>query len=503
MWIDNLIGIFAPQAALRRKEARAALNLIKRDYEAAKFGRRTDGWWTSGTSANTEVLSAGTKLRDRARDLVRNNPYAKKAVRIFSDNFIGTGIIPEARSPSDKLNKQIMKAWEDWVVYSDAEGDLDFYGLQALIIRSTFESGECFVRCLDREFENDTNLVPIQLQVFESDYLDITKSDTSGKIRQGIEFDNKGRRTGYWLYKSHPGDSVSGSSNQASIRIPADEILHIYEKDRPGQIRGVTSFAPVLLRLKNLDDYDDAELWRKKIEACFAAFVIQNSGSEGPTLGSIALHRNSTSDQTRIETFRPGMIEYLKPGEDVRFGSPTGDAHYESYKRSQLHAIAAGLGITYEQLTGDLSQVNYSSLRAGLLEFRRMIETLRWQMFIPMFCEPVWRRFIDRAYIAGLISKIDYSVNWTAPKFEMIDPLKDAEADTMMMRNGTLTLRKAIANRGFDPDTQIEEIARTNELLDKHSIILDSDPRYTGNCSIDNVENTNEKDTNEKQVEAN
>jgi lambda family phage portal protein len=183
--------------------------------------------------------------------------------------------------------------------------------------------------------------------------------------------------------------------------------------------------------------------------------------------------------QKRAEAFRPGMIEYLKPGEDVKFGAPTSDANYAAYMRAQLHAIAAGLGITYEQLTGDLSQVNYSSLRAGLLEFRRSVETLRWQVFIPQFCVPVWRRFIDRAFLAGRIGKIDYGVSWTPPKFEMIDPLKDAQADTLMMRNGTLTLREAIANRGFDPDQQIEDIAATNQLLDEKKIILDSDPRYT------------------------
>ncbi len=492
-----------PREALHRKQARLSMNLLQsRAYDAAKLTRRTDGWLTSGTSANAEISFAGGKLRDRARDLVRNNPYAKKALRIFSDNFIGTGIIPEARSSSEKLNKQIMRTWNDWVACSDAEGDLNFYGLQALIVRSVFESGECFVRYCDIAQKTDcdsSKTVPMQLQVLEGDHLDTTKTGLAASkssavdIRQGIEFDKTGKRVAYWLHTSHPGDSGLGifaglgAHSNASIRIPADEILHIYEKDRPGQIRGVSSFAPVLLRLKDLDDYDDAELWRKKIEACFAAFVIQNSGSEGPTLGSLASVGKDGRNQERVEAFRPGMIEYLKPGEDVRFGSPTGDAHYESYKRVQLHAIAAGLGVTYEQLTGDLSQVNYSSLRAGLLEFRRMIETLRWQMFIPMFCEPVWRRFIDRAYIAGLISKIDYSVNWTAPKFEMIDPLKDAEADTMMMRNGTLTLREAIANRGFDPDTQIEEIAKTNELLDAHKIVLDSDARHNKNNTQSSV----------------
>lgn len=185
-----------------------------------------------------------------------------------------------------------------------------------------------------------------------------------------------------------------------------------------------------------------------------------------------------------MEQFRPGMIEYLHPGEDIRFGNPTSDGNYESYERVQLHAIAAGLGITYEQLTGDLSQVNYSSLRAGLLEFRSLIEMLRWQVFIPKVCAPVWRRFIERAFIAGGISKIDYAVTWTPPKFEMIDPLKDAQADTMMMRNGTLTLKEAIARHGFNPEQQLQEIADTAQKLDEFGLVLDSDPRTTAKSGV-------------------
>jgi len=493
MWIDDVIGVFAPMAAVRRKQARMALNVMKRAYEGAKIGRRTDSWITPSSSANGEIASAGHRLRDRARDIGRNNPYGKKARRIFSDNFVGTGIIPQARTGSDRLNKQIMAAWQSWTSQADIEGTCDFYAMQSLIVRSMFESGECFVRFRDQP--SSSNLaVPFQLQVLEADYLDTTRTyqlpGNSGYIQQGIEFDAQGRRAAYWMWPKHPGDNLLIWQKFQSSRIPADQILHIYEKDRPGQIRGATSFASVILRMRDLEDYDDAELWRKKIESCFAAFVIQNSGSEGPVLGSIAqtnsqgLGGDTGLQGKRVEAFRPGMVEYLKPGEDVRFGSPTSDANYPNYTRVQLHAIAAGLGVTYEQLTGDLSQVNYSSLRAGLLEFRRMIETLRWQVFIPMFCMPVWRRFIDRAYIAGIIGKIDYSVSWTPPKFEMVDPLKDAQADTMMMRNGTLTLREAIANQGYDPDKQIEEIAETNALLDKNKIILDSDPRHTSQNGI-------------------
>jgi lambda family phage portal protein len=256
-----------------------------------------------------------------------------------------------------------------------------------------------------------------------------------------------------------------------------------------------------MLRMRDLDGYDDAELLRKKIEACFAAFVVQNNGADGPILGNVVSNSESggkNSQPKRIEQFRPGMIEYLHPGEDVRFGNPSSDGNYESYERVQLHAIAAGLGITYEQLTGDLSQVNYSSLRAGLLEFRSLIEMLRWQVFIPKVCAPVWRRFIERAFIAGAISKVDYAVGWTPPKFEMIDPLKDAQADTLMMRNGTLTIKEAIARHGFDPEPQLQEIANTAQKLDEFGLVLDSDPRTTAKSGV--VQTPNDGATNDQNT---
>jgi len=146
MWIDDVIGLFSPMAGFRRKQARMAMLVAGRAYDGAKTGRRTDGWMTSGTSANAEIGSAGNRLRDRARDLARNNPYGKKAKRVFSDNFVGTGIVPQARTGSDRLNKQIMAAWEEFTQSADAEGDYDFYGLEALVVRSLFESGECFIR---------------------------------------------------------------------------------------------------------------------------------------------------------------------------------------------------------------------------------------------------------------------------------------------------------------------------------------------------------------------
>ncbi|NBO19344.1 MAG: phage portal protein [Proteobacteria bacterium] len=492
MWLDDLIGVFSPVSGLKRKQARVALDIMQRGYEGAKTGRRIDDWLTTGASANKEIASAGNRLRERARDLVRNNPYGSKAVEVFVGNAIGTGIIPQASTGSDRLNKQIMAAWEEWETACDAEGDLDFYGIQSMAARAIFESGECFVRFRDRPYSQEFR-VPFQLQVLEADFLDTTKNMPAGSgnyINQGVEFDKYNRRVAYWMWPQHPGENAIGAMRLQSVRIPADQIVHLFRKQRPGQFRGVTAFAPSIVRMRDLDGYDDAELWRKKIEACFAAFVTQVNGSDGPIVGNVVKQTassgasGSSNDPDKLEQFRPGMIEYLQPGEDIRFGNPNSDGNYESYERVQLHAIAAGLGITYEQLTGDLSQVNYSSLRAGLLEFRRLVEMLRWQVFVPKLCVPVWRKFIERAYVAGEISKIDYGVSWTPQKFEMIDPLKDAQADTLMIRNGTLTLKEAIARQGYDPEKQIEEIAATNKLLDDKEIILDCDPRYTAKSGI-------------------
>ena len=137
----------------------------------------------------------------------------------------------------------------------------------------------------------------------------------------------------------------------------------------------------------------------------------------------------------------------------------------------------------YELLTGDLSQVNYSSLRGGLVEFRRMVDALQWQLVIPGFCEPVWRwfQFLSKqfwaAWVAGMIPNPMVKVEWQPPRFDAVDPLKDAQADLLMLRSGTLTLAQAIARQGYDPASQLGEIAEMNALLDRLKIVLDSDPR--------------------------
>lgn len=475
-WFDRAIGAVAPGLGLRRTRQRQALNMITRAYDGARQSRRTEGWITPGTGANAEIGPALSRLRARSRDLVRNNPYAAKAVQALVSNIVGTGLMPRARAQEPELAAQADLLWARFAASCDADGLTDFAGLQALIVRALVESGEVLVRLRPRR-RADGLAVPLQIQVLEPDHLDSLRTEElagGGYILQGVEFDSRGQRVAYWLFPRHPGDAnaLMGQGSLQSRRVPADQVLHLFERLRPGQVRGVPWFAPVMLKLRDLDEYDEAELVRKKIEACFAAFV---TGVEDE--GTLGAAQTNAAGQ-RVESFEPGMIEYLEPGKDVKFAAPSASAGYAEYMRFQLHAIAAGVGLTYELLTGDLSQVNYSSIRAGLIEFRRRMEALQWQLLVPGLCQPVWRRFVEAAQAAGILPQdVEITADWTAPRFEAVDPLKDIQADVLAVRAGVMTLKEAIARQGYEPAQVLREIAATNAELDALGLILDSDPR--------------------------
>jgi len=486
-FIDRAIGWVSPATALRRVQYRRALHVAERfSYDGAMRGRRTGGWITSNSDANRETFGSMVWLRDRARDLARNNPYATKALSELVGAQIGTGIIPRANTGDDKLNVLIDQKFERWATDCDADGQFDFFGIQWQVARAVAESGECIVRFRQRR-PGDGIDVPFQLQVLEPDYLDHNKtlSLDTGTIIEGVQFDKIGRRVAYWMFGNHPGclTLTNWQAGFISKPIPAESVLHVYKKDRPGQVRGVTWLAPVILKLRDLDEYEDAELVRKKIEACFAAFVISPDGS------MMNLTETSTDPITNLPTefLEPGVIKRLRPGEDVKFGAPANSAGYRDYRATQLGSVAAGLTLPYELLTGDMSAVNYSSFRGGMLGFRNTIEAYRWLCLVPQLLLPVWKRFIDIAFIAGEIPEQNYGVRFTPPKFESVDPLKDAMAEKVSLRTGALTWPEMVASHGQDPDGQLRELIAWNKKFDDGGVILDGDPRRTSDRGQINV----------------
>lgn len=298
----------------------------------------------------------------------------------------------------------------------------------------------------------------------------------------GIQFDAIGRRTGYWLFQRHPGDRIGSRTDSAASRfVPAEQVSHLFEMQRPGQVRGVPWLAPVMIKLRELDDYEEAEIVRKRIEACIAAIVFGDLDAEQEAIAPLVHDAAGNA----VEEFQPGMITYARGGKDIKFTQPAPGGGYGEYKRSQLHSIAAGARMTYELLTGDLSQVNFASYKAGVEEFRRMMTTLQWTSIIPGYCRFIWRGFIDAAVLAGQLPVgPTYDAEWAAPKFEPIDRQKDAMADLTEVRSGMVPLEEVIARRGYDPAKVLAQIAATNKLLDELGLVLDSDPRKTSRAGL-------------------
>ena len=410
--LDRAINFVAPRYGLRRTQARMALELTEGylerhasrfSYDGASAGRRAYGWYAPSTDANVELMGSLVWLRNRSRDLIRNNPYASKAIEELAGNTVGTGIVPQAKTGDAALDRIIDAEWPYFVENCDTPQRLDFYGMQSLIMRTCRR---------ERRGDPAVPAAPGEGQPARA----ASASDPGGRLPRSDQDDGHGQRphhagrrvrsarsaVGVLAVHYHPGGVLilNPRGGILSQPIPAEQVLHTYRVLRPGQVRGIPWLHPVMMALRDLDDYADAERVRKKIEACVVAMVTQPEGIDGDPLG---IHGKDPLDGHPVESFQPGMTAYLKPGEDVKFNNPPVAGGYREYKMTELQGIAAGLGIPYEMLAGDLSLVNYSSWRGGQLGFRNTIEDYRWLTLIPMFCMPVRRRVIDTLVLLGKV----------------------------------------------------------------------------------------------------
>lgn len=475
-WFNDALMAVAPGLAanrMRQQLAAKSLQTHLRKYDGAASGHRTAGWRGASTSANAETDGNAAKLRDRARDLERNNAWAAKALTAIVSNVVGTGIRCAPRSTNKRQTAKAAALWKAWAETTacDFDGRHDLYGLQSLVMQTAARDGEALVRF--RRVKGGP--VPLALQVLEPDFLDTHKSTGEGgnRVIQGVEIDGEGRAVAYWLYEQHPGETGVnyrlGLSGFKSNRIPAEQVARIYRQDRAGQLRGVTWFGPIMLPLRDLDDYEDAQLVRQKIAACFSVFVRDSAGAEEVV----------TSDDTYLsEKVAPGIIEILPPGKDISFANPPGVEGYSDYVRAVLRKVAAGLGITYETLTGDLSQTNFSGGRMAWIEMHRNIEAWRWRMLIPQLCVPVWERFVEAATIAGA-SLEGVACEWTAPRRELVNPKEEILGMVAEIRGGLTSWSEAARERGWDPDVLLSELKEDADRFDSAGLVLDCDPRRT------------------------
>lgn len=447
--LDKLIGVFNPEAGLRRSRART---LLTRAYEAAS---PRDNWRPrrSGASANTDHAADAGSMRARARALVQNVPYVARGLDSLVYNIIGTGIMPRSLANNAAAVDQLFK---DWTRVADADGRLDFNGLQAAAYRAMEQDGEVLIRLRTRRAE-DGLPVPLQLQLLEIDWLDSSKTGTNNgnTITNGIEYDQLGRKVAFWLYDQHPGELNFFARRASSYPVPADRIIHLYNPQRPGQGRGFTRLAPVIARVRDLQLYEDAELQRKNLETRLSVLASGDAATMSMTESADEKTVRKTGDLGMLAS---GGITQVPAGVNLTLVEPKAAPGYVDYVKHQLHLIAAGMGVTYEMLTGDVKDTNFSSARVALLEFRRGAEACQWTLLIPKLLDPIWRAFIDNAVLAGKLPRANYEADWSTPKWDYVNPEQDVKADLAEISGGLSSISEKLRRRGYKPELVFAEI---------------------------------------------
>lgn len=458
-------------------------------YEASSGRRRGANWRASPVGPNAALSYALPTLRNRSRDAVRQNPYADSAIRTLEDNAVGTGIKPQFVTPDAGLNKELAALWLDWTDESDADDGGDFYALQALVMRGIVEAGEMFGRFRTRRL-TDMATVPLQLQLLEPEFcpVDEIRTDRGRQVVNGIEFNPVGRRTAYWMYRFHPQDwGVIPGLDLTPVAVPASEVMHIRQVRRAGQVRGEPWLTRALITLRDFDQYDDAELVRKKIAAMFTAFV-KRSSAEGEFMPgeAQAVDQDGAAEPGVSDvSLEPATVQYLEDGEEMQFAAPAEvGGSYEAFVTQQMRRLATATGVLYEHLSGDWNKINDRTFRAAVNEFRRRIERLQHAVLVYQFCRPVHRRWMDTAVLAGMITpprgmeaRDLLRVKWVPQGWSYIHPVQEVQAAELAVRAGFKSRSQIVSESGYDAEVVEQEIAAENTRADQLELKFDSDGR--------------------------
>lgn len=470
--IDRAVAAVSPRAGLRRAQARAALEAMAH-YRAATVRQRSPSIRPAGGDADAVALGQRRMIALGTRDLVRNNALAARAVDVLVNAIVGTGIEPKLDSDDAGLRA-------DWArvlrhldsVAMDADGRSTLAAIQRAAVRAMVIDGDALI-----VWPKDTRNW-FQVRVLEADYLDERLvgplAGTGNVIHEGIEYTAAGRVDAYHLFEDHPGSPIWQPlrDRMTSTRVDASRVVHLFRQDRPGQRRGVSWLAPVIEDLVALADNDEAQLVRQKIAACFAAFWRTEKTPEAAGIPA---------------RLAPGLIQQIGADDEITFGNPPDVTGYDDFARVHLRRIAAGVGATYESLTGDLTGVNFSSARVGRIEMALNIEAWQWTLVMPRLCAPLgdwllraWA-YDDAARIPALNAAC---IGWTPPPPVIADPKLEVQAATMRIDAGLSSRPAEIRKLGHQPAEIDAEITadmpmRAQLALLKAPTRLDVDPGST------------------------
>jgi lambda family phage portal protein len=471
-----------------------------RMYAAAKSSRLTGNWGSIITSADAEISASIRSLRSRSRELFRDAAYAKRAKVIVVNNVVGSGIGLQAqvKTTRDELNKRvnddIEAAWAEWSRAENCHtgGSLHFADIERIAMGEIFEAGEVFIRKHYRSFGSST--VPYALEVIEPervvDEQQPSPLDPRLRVRFGVEMDDLYRPVAYWIRTVHPGEiSLSTHDIDRIERVPAEQIIHLRIIDRWPQTRGIPWLHAVARRLNDMDGLSEAEITAARGAANYMATIETDGeyGSDPSVTGSGTA--GTAGSPGREVVLEPGIVERLSPGEKLNFVAPNRpNTALDPFMRMMLREVAAGTGPSYESLSRDYSQSNYSSSRLALLDDRDLWRTFQtW--FIRSFRDPVHRDFIQAAILSRSISSVSIEQfaldmqKFTAVRFKprgwsWVDPTKEVEAYKEAVKAGFITRTDVIAQtaNGRDREDIDEERAQELQSQEEKDLSYDTDP---------------------------
>jgi lambda family phage portal protein len=467
---------------INKNEAMTSRKLAKRHYAAANQGRLFEDFKASNRSADTELRPALTVLRNRARDLTRNDPYAKRFLNLMRVNVVGESGLNmqvKARNVDGSLdvigNEQIERAFADWARDCTVDGMMSWNDVQQYAEEAMKRDGEAFIEIVrGPSFKYGFALNPI-----EADLIDEQKNQrlpNGNEIRMGVELNRYRRPIAYWVRQAHPGDFDYTTLNQAvSVRVPAERILHFYKPTRAGQTRGETAFAPIMTSLKMMSAHREAELVASRLAASKMGFFVSDTGDD--------FNADDYDDKVPIYDAEPGTFHQLPKGVDFKEYSPSHPTTaFSDFQKGILRGIASGLGVSYSSLSGDLEGTSYSSIRQGALEERDFYK-LEQRFLIEHLAHPIYaawlRHVMEFGFISIPVTKFDKFYTATifrARGFSWIDPQREMTASVMGMHNGLLTPSEIAAADGRDIDEVYSTWQRDKQLAEFYDLKLAFEP---------------------------
>lgn len=459
--------------SLTRRIRNAYAALTGRSYEAAGGGRRFRGFVEQPSALRAAHEARGPILR-RARSLYVNNALARSGVDAWTSAIVGSGIKLQSTLMAPDLREKISLAFERWTDFADADENTDFYGLQALVTTLLVRDGEAFVAFVNGPEGR------LRLRVLDADQIDasVTKNiGEGGRIVQGVEFRADGSLAAYHLRRDNPGLPLAVSIE--TVRIPADQVLHIFRRDTAGQVRGVSWLSPCLLKLYDNDATIDAMQMNLKTSSLVVGVITDPNGNAAQNFGA-----EVDGDGSASRGMEPGELIVSTDGTRVDFNNPPSiGQEVNDFLRLVRQEISAALGIPSFALTGDMSEANFSSMRVGLIEWQRRAEAYQHSIISFQLLRPVWRRWLAMEVVAGRMQipgflrdpESSLGVRAIPPRARWVDPLKDAKAEILAIDAGLMSRREAVASRGYDIEALDREIAED----DRRAQRLGIDPNVT------------------------